>query len=197
MSQTTRVFAPRRRRRQRWLVVAAILIGALAVPGWSLGRTLAANTTDPLGARVVEWARDHQLGGIVNAIERYWYSHHQPPKGGSPKGGIPRAPALADTRASKTRRVRTASRKPDVWAPPNIRPLVAHPLPGEGKWQPSGRRVHGRPALWLAYLRPDAVHTSLVAGVAYLDMRRVTATLHAGTEVPGGGPWQHGSQIAT
>src|SRR5689334_21489514 len=164
MSQTTRVFAPRRRRRQRWLVVAAILIGALAVPGWSLGRTLAANTTDPLGARVVEWARDHGLGGMVNAIERAWYSHHQPPKGGSPRGGIPRAPALAARAAPP--RVRTPSRRvrhrPRAWAPPDIAPLVATPLPGEGKWQASGRLVHGRPAMWLAYLRPDAVHTSLL-----------------------------------
>lgn len=198
MSRASHAIAPvRRRRGRRRLIVAAILLCLLAVPGWSLGRALAAHTTDPVGARAVEWARDHQLGGIVNAIERYWYSHHQPPKGGTPKGGIPSAPALANTRTSPSRRVRTIPRKLHRRAPPNIPPLVANPLPGEGKWQPSGRRVHGRPAMWLAYLRPDAVHTSLVAGVAYFDMRRVTATLHAGTDVPGGGPWVHGSQIAT
>ena len=197
MSRASHTIAPARRRRSpRRLIVAATLLCVLAVPGWSLGRTLAANTTDPLGARTVEWARDHQLGGIVNAIERYWYTYHQPPKGGTPKGGIPNAPALANTSASPTQRVRTPSHKVHVWAPRAISPLVANPLPGEAKWQASGRRVHGRPAMWLAYLRPDAVHTSLVAGVAYLDMRRVTATLHAGTEVPGGGPWVHGSQIA-
>ena len=61
-------------------------------PGWSLGRTLMANTTDPLSVRVVEWARDHRLGGVVGAIERAWYAHHQPPSGGTPKNGIPRAP---------------------------------------------------------------------------------------------------------
>jgi hypothetical protein len=33
--------------------------------------------------------------------------------------------------------------------------------------------------------------------VAHLDMSRLTATLHAGTQVPGGGPWVHGAQIAT
>jgi hypothetical protein len=201
MSYASRAVIPaRRRRRQRRLVVVAIVLGALAVPGWSLGQTLAANNTDPLGARVVEWARDHQLGGVVNAIERTWYAHHQPPKGGSPKGGIPRAPALGA--AARKLRVRTslratrARRRIRVWAPPNIAPLVADPLPGEGKWQPSGRRLHGRPALWIAYLRPDAVHTSLLAGVAYLDMARLTATLHPGTEVPGGGPWSHGPLIA-
>jgi hypothetical protein len=40
------------------------------------------------------------------------------------------------------------------------------------------------------------VHTSLLAGVAWLDMSRLRATLHAGTDVPGGGPWAHGPQIA-
>ena len=51
--------------------------------------------------------------------------------------------------------------------------------------------------LWVTYLRPDAVHTSLLAGVAYFDMRHLGATLHAGTDVPGGGPWTHGAQIAS
>ncbi len=80
--------------------------------------------------------------------------------------------------------------------PKNIEPLVAHPLAGEGVWQPGGRSVDGRTALWITYVRPDAVHTSLLAGVAYLDMSRLAATLHAGTAVPGGGPWVHGARIA-
>jgi hypothetical protein len=46
-------------------------------------------------------------------------------------------------------------------------------------------------------LRPDPVHTSLLAGVAHLDMSRLTATLHAGSEVPGGNGWAYGSKIAT
>ena len=41
------------------------------------------------------------------------------------------------------------------------------------------------------------MHTSLLAGVAHLDMSRLAATLHAGTEVPGGGPWIYGAKIAT
>ena len=174
----------------------AIVIGVLAVPGWSLARTLAANNTDPLSVRVVEWARDHKLGGLVSTIEQTWYAHHQPPKGGTPKGGIPHAPKPTPTRAPRAVS-KTEVRVPPRVAPKNIVPLVARPLPGEGVWQPSGRPVRGRPALWITYLRPDAVHTSLLAGVAHLDMSHLTATLHAGTQVPGGGPWVHGAQIAT
>lgn len=55
--------------------------------------------------------------------------------------------------------------------------------------------MNHRPALWVTYLRPDALHTGLLAGVAHLDMSHLTATLHAGTDVPGGGPWVHGAQI--
>ena len=186
----------RRRKRRRRRVVVAIVVGVLAVPGWSLGRTLAANNTDPLSVRVVEWARDHSLGRLVSTIEQTWYSHHQPPKGGTPKGGIPRAPKPTPTRASRAVH-KTKVRVPPRVAPANILPLVAQPLPGEGVWQPSGRPVRGRPALWITYMRPDAVHTSLLAGVAHLDMSSLTATLHAGTQVPGGGPWAHGAHIAT
>jgi hypothetical protein len=172
--------------------VLLVLMGLVAIPGWSLGRVLAANTADPLGVRVVEWARDHQMGGIVSAVEQGWYAHHQPPKGGTPKGGIPRAPVTVAR--ARTRLVHTV--KPP-FVPANIPPLVASPLPGEGAWQPSGRLVNGRPVLWFTYLRPDAVHTSLLAGVAYFNMSHLAATLHAGTDVPGGGPWTHGAQIAT
>ena len=184
----------RPRRVRRRTLVLLIVLGLLLAPGWSLTRTLTANNTDPLGARVVEWAHDHHLGGLVTDVEQYWYTHHPPPRGGVPKDGIPHAltPVTAARHAPDRSRhnVRTSG-------PPSIVPLVAEPLKGEGVWQPSGRLVRGRPTLWVTYLRPDSVHTSLLAGVARLDMARLTATLHAGTEVPGGGPWVHGSKIAT
>ena len=184
--------APRRPRRRRRAIVLIVVTAVFAAPSWSLGHTLAANTTDPISIRIVEWARDHSLGGVVSAIEQAWYAHHQPPVGGAPKGGIPRAPRLATVR-----RGATAHHRATVAGPPEVMPLVAHPLPGEGRWQQSGRLVNGRPVMWITYLRPDAVHTSLLAGVAHLDMSRLTATLHAGTEVPGGGPWIHGPKIGT
>jgi hypothetical protein len=45
-------------------------------------------------------------------------------------------------------------------------------------------------------MRPDSLHTSVVVGVAWMNMARLRATLHNGTSQPGGGPWQAGSQIA-
>ena len=171
-----------------------IALGLLAVPTWSLTRTLTASSTDPLGARVVEWARNHRLGAVVGFVEQSWYAHHQPPKGGTPRGGIPVAPTV---NRRPVAHLHTEHIQVIPAGPANVRPLVANPLPGEGVWQPSGRLVDGRPALWITYLRPDAVHTSLLVGVAHLDMSRLTGTLHAGTDVPGGGPWLNGPRIAT
>jgi len=105
---------------------------------------------------------------------------------------FPGAPRLTIIRRSAS-----ARHLVKVAGPPDVVPLVAYPLPDEGHWQPSGRLVNGRPVMWITYLRPDAVHTSLIVVVAHLDMSRLAATLHAGTEVPGDGPWIHGAKIAT
>jgi hypothetical protein len=62
----------------------AVLV--LLTPVWiSLGNAL----TDPglgssMGARGAEWFRDHGGSSIVNWAENLWYSHHQPPVGGTP-----------------------------------------------------------------------------------------------------------------
>jgi hypothetical protein len=68
-------------------------------------------------------------------------------------------------------------------------------LPGEGQWHPVGRPVHGVPAVYQAFLRPDAQHTSLVAGVAWMDTTLLRAQLYGGGYIPGHGPWQHTAPI--
>ena len=179
------------RPRRRTLIIVGVLVALLAVPTWSLGSTLIKPSTDPLSARVVEWARDHHMGGLVNDIEQTWYEHHQPKVGGVPKGGIPTVPQIQTTTppVSPTTSSPTPTSQPLPFRPTPVPPLVATPLPGEGVWQPAGRLVDGKPALWVTYMRPDAVHTSLLIGLAYLNMQHLTATLHAGTSLPGDGPW--------
>ncbi|HEY1739009.1 MAG TPA: hypothetical protein VGI86_09880, partial [Acidimicrobiia bacterium] len=194
----------RRRRRVHRRVVLVCLAALLAVPAWSLGDALVAHNTDPLRVRVVEWARDHHLAGVVNGIENYWYTHHPPKSGGAPRGGIPRVAAAAAPVttavtpapvAVNTTVARPVSAAPPPYAPTNLRPFVTSPLAGEGVWQPAGRPVRGASAAWVSYLRPDAVHTSELVGLAYFDMHHLTATLHEGTQLPGGGPWLHGARI--
>ncbi|MGH9101896.1 MAG: phosphodiester glycosidase family protein [Acidimicrobiales bacterium] len=50
--------------------------------------------------------------------------------------------------------------------------------------------MHGAPALYEAFLRPDPVHTSLVAGVAWMDPTLLSASLYSGSVIPGHGPWR-------
>jgi hypothetical protein len=75
-------------------------------------------------------------------------------------------------------------------APPSIVPMVAHPLADEGQWQVAGRLAGGLPAIRVAYLRPDPVHTTLVTAVMWLDMKLLRAELVPGTQLPGSsGSW--------
>jgi hypothetical protein len=170
-----------------------LIVGLLLVPTVSFvrGAVLRSNG-DPFSVRATEWARDHGLGSIVDRVEHSWYAQHQPPIGGLPKGGIPRAARAAEV-FSLPRLKRTANGPAPFTCPSDLAPLAAVSLPGEGVWQ----RV-GRPnTVCFAYLRPDAIHTSVIVGVAWMDMHHLVASLHNGTSVPGTGPWRNGASIAT
>jgi hypothetical protein len=79
--------------------------------------------------------------------------------------------------------------------PANLVPFASPALPGEGKWVPAGRLVGGTPAMYTTFMRPDAVHTSVVDGVAWMDMKLLTATLYSGSYIPGGGPYRYTAPI--
>jgi hypothetical protein len=172
------------------------LVVVLLVPvWWSLGGAL----TDPaLGssasARFAEWARAHGAGALVSWAENTWYSQHPPPVGGAPATGSIPAPTSASTpgRANASRAGTTVVHLP---APAPIVPIASPAQPGEGQWRPVGRTVSGVPAVYEAYLRPDAVHTSVVVGVAYMDTTLLSATLYSGSTIPGGGPWAHTAPV--
>ena len=159
-----------------------LLVVLLALtPVWISAGTAATNQalgTTP-GARLTEWVRDHGGGGLVTWAENTWYTWHAPPKGGKPKRGAIPAPV-----ATTTTQPAGPAHLP---APPAIVPFVATPTPGEGQWHPIGRTVGGIPAVYAAFLRPNAVNTSEVTGVAWMDTKLLRATLYAGTSIPGTG----------
>jgi hypothetical protein len=47
----------------------------------------------------------------------------------------------------------------------------------------------------VGFLRPDDVHTSLVAGLLWMDTKLLKARLYAGTQEPGTGRWQRYAEI--
>ncbi|MDQ1381989.1 MAG: hypothetical protein QOJ71_2708, partial [Actinomycetota bacterium] len=184
--------APAARRVRR--VVGVLVLGILAVVGLSLGKALARGS-DPASVKFVEWVRAHGGSGIVNVIERTWYEHHQPSKGGTPKGGIPKVPAPIGPAKTPTIAAVARKRTADRYVPRSINAIASPALPGEGVWQPTGRLVHGRPALYETFLRPDRGHTSLLAGVAWLDRRALRAVVYNGNDQPGGSGWIHGDHV--
>ena len=174
---------PERRRRRRWKLVLAIILVALAPVGWSYGRALTRPGTDGLGVRSVEWIRDHGGSRLVAWVETEWYSHHAPPK-----GGVPKALPTVVSPVTATPRVASAAPRP-------ITPIASPPVFAEGVWQPAGRAVDGTPVLYTTFMRPDAVHTSLVTGLAWIDPARVRFTLFSGTQEPGGAGWQRQAPV--
>jgi hypothetical protein len=175
-------------------VIVLVVLVVLAVVGLSLGKALARGS-DPASVKFVEWVRAHGGSGIVNVIERTWYEHHQPSKGGTPRGGIPKVPAPIGPAKSPTIAPIARKRPAAPYVPPPISAIASPALPGEGVWQPTGRLVHGRPALYETFLRPDRVHTSLLAGVAWLDRRALRAVIYNGNDQPGGSGWSHGDHV--
>ena len=174
------------------MTATALAIVLLLTPGWiSLGSALGnPGMGSSTGARAAEWFRTHGGSSIVNWAEDQWYSHHPPPVGGTPpKSAIPK---LGSAGQRSGRPSTTAHLPPPV----RLTSPAGSWLPGEGVWHPAGRRVGGLPAIYETWVRPDAVHTSLVIGVAWMDTRLLRATLYSGSTIPGGGPYRFTAPVS-
>jgi hypothetical protein len=171
------------------VVFGLVLASFIVWLAFSLGGAL---TNPALGSsfssRFSEWARTHGGASIVNWVEKEWYSHHPPPIGGKPPAGAIRVP-----HPSKSIVVSGPAHLP---SPAPIRPFAQPAIPGEGQWSPVGRLVGGIPAIYETTLRPDAIHTSYVVGVAWMDTKLLKATLYSGSQIPGGGPYSHTAPIS-
>lgn len=190
---------PRSRRRRprslRYRRIRALVLLALAVflvlVSVSLGSALLnPSNGSTLAARFAEWTRTHGGATIVRWAEKEWYSHHQPPVGGRPAKGALAVPRSTTTTPSTTAPV------PQLPPPGPMRPQASPALAGEGQWTPTGRLVDGVPAVYETRLRPDAIHTSQVVGVAWMDTKLLRATLYSGSQIPGGGPYTHTAPVS-
>jgi len=190
---------PRKRRTRQQIIrrrriAVAILAVVLIFVGW-VGVSLGQALTDPglgssVSARLAEWFREHGGAPIVNWAENVWYSHHQPKKGGKPPSGA----FTAQGHTSSTNAA-AATAVDHLPTPPAVVSPASPPLPGEGQWQPVGRTVDGIPAVYEAFVRPNAVNTSYVVGIAWMDTKLLSATLYSGSTIPGGGPFTHTAPI--
>jgi hypothetical protein len=198
----TREHANRKRRRIVTLAVVGVLVLALIPIGKNYVDALRAPGTDAMGARTVEWMREHGFGPMVNSIERWWYSNNKPKVGGTPEGGLPQSDAptaAAVGRIPTDLALLVGSVKetllPKTQTPVKMNPFVDTPLPGEGEWSPTGRTVLGTPGVYTAFMRPDPIHTSLVAGFMWMDPKLLKAVHVPGLKEPAGAPQKYGAQI--
>lgn len=164
---------------RRRILVGAVLAFFLFVIylGISLGFAL---TNQGLGAsysaRAAEWGRSNGMGWAVTWVETEWYKLNPAPKGGKPQTG-----------AFKTNPDRIKIPKGVIhtpWPKRMVSPAGKW-LPGEGVWQPVGRlTAKGVPAVLVTHVRVDKVHTSEVAGVAWMDSTLLRAQLYSGSFIP-------------
>lgn len=165
---------PKATRTRGWLLRATggALALVLLVVAVSVGGALTAPGTDSVAARLAEWGRTHGMSPVIDQLERMTY--RAPAVGGAPQRDSPLAGPKQTT--------------PAAAKPQGVPPVASPALPGEGVWRVV-TTVGGRPALKVAFLRPDTVHTSYTAGVVWMDPSLLRFVLHPGSQEPGGRPW--------
>jgi hypothetical protein len=172
---------------RRWVAIVAVVAVVVGGPlGVSYIRALTVPGGGALGARTVDWVRSMGGSRLVAWFENMYYGHNAPPAGGAPAGAINGSPSV-DPRS-------VDPQAPDIplsplGRPANVPAIAEPPLPSEGQWEPLGRTVGGATAMYAAFIRPDPIHTSLTAGLVWMDPRVIDLRLVAGSQQPGGIGW--------
>jgi len=166
-------------RRPTVRVILALIAVLCCWLAFSIGQALTAPGGGSLSSKLAEWARDHYLGPVVTFSE--WLTYNPPKVGGKPSTTI----AVPQGATAKYKKVHGF--QPVI--PQQLSPFASSPEQGEGVWRVL-ETVKGEPAIFGTFLRPDAVHTSYVAGIVSMDQRLVSFQLRPGAEDPGPGNWK-------
>jgi hypothetical protein len=168
--------ARRRRPRLRfWIPVFLLLLTTPAIYSWT--RMAIQPSSLPLGVRTVEWLRMHHLNWLVDEAEHVYYTWQTPAKGGPQLKTLPTVGLHGRPKAHRR------ARAPARWPTP-VRPVFAHPLPGEGVWKPSGPPVAGRPPVLLTTFRTERDYPRIVAYLAWFDHTRTALAYYPGRYEP-------------
>jgi hypothetical protein len=139
-------------------------------------------------ARFAEWGRQHGFGGIVTWAETE-YNKLNPAKVGG---------KVSTNQIGKGTVNVTVTGTQPLPVPTNLQSPAAVPFAGEGVWKPAGRlTANNIPAVYETFIRPDAIHTSYVVGVAWMDPKILSAQLYSGSDIPGGGPYPLSAPISS
>jgi Phosphodiester glycosidase len=178
-SRRRRAAAARRRKRRRRLLAAAAVLALLSPVFYSYTSWMLEPTSMATGVRSVEWLRTQPGGSwLVNQVEHVYYSWKAPQKGGPE---LTRLPAVGVDKTAAAKRESRAKEQP--W-PPNIEPVFAHPLRGEGVWRPTGPPIDGGPPMLLTTFRTERAYPRIVAYVAWFDHTRTATAFYPGRYEP-------------
>jgi hypothetical protein len=172
--------------RRRIMVAVLALVAVAAVWfGLSFRPYVTDSNGEPVSVLLAEWGRDNNLGPVVAKAEDFYYAHFATvPVGGKPtEAAIVAQPSLPGS-SSSTKPVVVAHAH--LMPPPTLVSPVADTVPGEGVWQPVGSLVDGRSAIYVTRVRPDAVHTSVLASMMWIDTKLTRTMLVPGYIEPGG-----------
>jgi hypothetical protein len=164
----------KRRRRRRLILIAAPVVGVLLWASVSYSAYMLEPTSMSWSQRSAEWVRQKVPFGnwIVDNAEHVYYSANAPKKGGKAPKRLP-AVGLSVARSKHIL----------VWPPP-IKPVFAHPLPGEGVWKPAGPPLDGGPPVLVTTFRPEVEYPELLAYVAWFDQTRTATAYYPGRYEP-------------
>lgn len=158
----------RRRLRQSLVAVMALL---LLVTGVSYVRALMYPGSASWSDRSVEWVRDHGGGGMVDAVETWYYSRQAPATSGHPQDVLSSAGSVSRHQAVPV----------DPTGTPRVQLLTGlAPVSGEGVWRPLGAGG----VLWQTWMRPDPRHPPVVAAAVLVPRGSARLHLVAGTREP-------------
>jgi Phosphodiester glycosidase len=170
-------------RRRRYRVLGGAMVVLLLAAGWfawSFSGYVRDSQGEPTSVLLSEWGRDHHLGTEVVWAENFYYAHIST----VPTGGVPTISAVIPNQTRPS--LGTTTTHPHLLPPAPLVSPAAHTLPGEGVWQPVGSLVDGLPAVYVTRIRPDAVHTSVLASLMWIDTDLTRSLLVPGYIEPGG-----------
>jgi hypothetical protein len=166
----------------RTAVLVALVLAVLFIAIESCSPTSAPtseNNTNP-ALWFVEWLRDHHMGLVVAVAEDVFYTVDHPPEGGPALRHLPSRPEASPQLPGSA----PAPGQRAISGPKNVRPVIRPALPQEGVWTPAGQTVGGRYPILTTTLRPDPLHPSVVAGLAWIDTSQTRLVLVPGLKEP-------------
>jgi hypothetical protein len=184
--KSKQVARTRRRRRLALLLGVAVL---LSPAFYSYTATMVQPSSLPLGVRSVEWLRTHHGNWLVDEVERVYYGWKAPKKGGPQLTTLPTVGTKPVAAPASIDRKRHAGGHAHALAwPPPIKPVFAHPLPGEGVWKQTGPPIAGHPPVLVTTFRTELDYPRIVAYVAWFDQRRTALAWYPGRYEPPNAP---------